>query len=109
MELSEYHGGAQQGNLRIPEGRHGSGWIQFGSELRKYFPTKLESGVSEQAGVETARPRAVPKVEPQNGSNENNLNPKTVKEKQKSWERKDNGVKIARSKSQKGSQKGFKG
>ena len=108
MELSEYHGGAQQGNLWIPEGRHGSGWIQFGSELRKYFLTKLESRVSEQAGVETARPGAVPKVEPQNGSNENNLNPKTVKEKQKSWERKDNGAKIARSKSQKGSQKGFK-
>jgi hypothetical protein len=47
VELSEYHGGAQRGNLRIPEGRHGSGWIQFGSELRKYFLTKLESGVSE--------------------------------------------------------------
>uniref|UniRef100_A0A2N9EED7 Reverse transcriptase zinc-binding domain-containing protein n=1 Tax=Fagus sylvatica TaxID=28930 RepID=A0A2N9EED7_FAGSY len=40
VELVEYHGGAQRGNLRIPEGRRGVGWVKFESELRRYFLTK---------------------------------------------------------------------
>jgi hypothetical protein len=77
--------------------------------LRKYFLSKLENGVSERAGVGTARLEAAPEVEPRKGSNGNNSNPKTVKEKRKSWEREDNSAKIARSKSQRGSQEGFNG
>jgi hypothetical protein len=43
VELVEYHGGSQRGNLRIPEGRRGVGWVTFESELRRYFLTKIDS------------------------------------------------------------------
>uniref|UniRef100_A0A2N9GQ47 Reverse transcriptase domain-containing protein n=1 Tax=Fagus sylvatica TaxID=28930 RepID=A0A2N9GQ47_FAGSY len=43
VELVEYHGGAQRGNLRIPEGRRGVGWVKFESELRRYFLTKIDA------------------------------------------------------------------
>ena len=46
VELVEYHGGAQRGNLRIPEGRRGMGWVKFESELRRYFLTKIDSSSS---------------------------------------------------------------
>jgi hypothetical protein len=42
VELVEYHGGSQRGNLRIPEGHHGVGWATFLTELRGYFLTKIE-------------------------------------------------------------------
>ena len=45
VELVEYHGGSQRGNLRIPEGRHGVGWVTFLTELRGYFLTKIEPSV----------------------------------------------------------------
>ena len=46
VELVEYHGGAQRGNLRIPEGCRGMGWVKFESELRRYFLTKIDSSSS---------------------------------------------------------------
>ena len=50
MELVEYHGGSQRGNLRIPEGRRGVGWVKFESELRRYFLTKIDSSSVPSAG-----------------------------------------------------------
>ena len=108
VELSEYHGGAQRGNLRIPEGRHGAGWIRFGTELTKYFLTKLESGVSEQSGNGIARQITAPVVETRKGSNGNNSNPKTVKEVRESWGREDHSAKIVRNKHQRGSRRAYK-
>ena len=55
VELVEYHGGSQRGNLRIPEGRHGVGWVTFFTELRRYFLTKIESSASSD-GVGQAGP-----------------------------------------------------
>ena len=43
VELSAYHGGAQKGSIRVPEGRYGAGWDRFGYEIRKYFLTKFDS------------------------------------------------------------------
>uniref|UniRef100_A0A2N9IZP3 Reverse transcriptase domain-containing protein n=1 Tax=Fagus sylvatica TaxID=28930 RepID=A0A2N9IZP3_FAGSY len=43
VELVEYHGGSQRGNLRILEGRCGVGWVKFESELCCYFLTKIDS------------------------------------------------------------------
>jgi hypothetical protein len=70
----------------------------------------VESGESGQVGTGSARHvAAAPVVEPQKGNNSTNSNPKTVKEIRKSWGREDNSAKIARSKYQRGSRKGYKG
>uniref|UniRef100_A0A2N9FRJ8 Reverse transcriptase domain-containing protein n=1 Tax=Fagus sylvatica TaxID=28930 RepID=A0A2N9FRJ8_FAGSY len=37
VEVSEYHGGTQRGNVRIPEGRRGAGWSVFEFQVRKFF------------------------------------------------------------------------
>jgi hypothetical protein len=37
VELSDYHSGSQQGNIRIPEGRFGTGWASFVREIRQFF------------------------------------------------------------------------
>jgi hypothetical protein len=37
IELRDYHSGSQQGNLRIPEGKGGTGWARFDRELRRFF------------------------------------------------------------------------
>ena len=37
VELAEYHGGAQRGGLRIPEGFRGKGWDRFAYEIEKFF------------------------------------------------------------------------
>jgi hypothetical protein len=37
VEVSEYHGGNQRGNIRIPEGRRGAGWSVFEFQVRKSF------------------------------------------------------------------------
>ena len=57
MELVEYHGGSQRGNLRIPEGHRGVGWVKFLFELRRYFLTKIDSSSAPPSdGVGQARP-----------------------------------------------------
>ena len=38
MELCEYHGGAQRGGIRIPEGFRGKHWDRFVKELHLFFP-----------------------------------------------------------------------
>ena len=35
VELCEYHGGAQRGGIRVPEGYLGKGWHRFAEELRE--------------------------------------------------------------------------
>jgi hypothetical protein len=37
VELCDYHSGAQQGGIRIPEGRSGAGWDRFTTEIRHFF------------------------------------------------------------------------
>ncbi len=37
LEVADYHGGAQRGSLRIPEGSRGSGWIKLAMELGSFF------------------------------------------------------------------------
>jgi hypothetical protein len=37
VELSEYHGGAQRGGIRVPEGYRGAGWDRFAMELAAFF------------------------------------------------------------------------
>jgi hypothetical protein len=57
VELVEYHGGSQRGNLRIPEGHRGVGWVRFLFELRRYFLTKIDSSLAPPSnGVGQARP-----------------------------------------------------
>jgi hypothetical protein len=45
VELSEYHGGAQRGGIRVPEGYRGAGWDRFAMELAAFFRGKQESVV----------------------------------------------------------------
>ena len=40
MEICEYHGGAQCGGIRIPEGFRGKNWDRFIQELHSFFPGK---------------------------------------------------------------------
>ena len=56
MEFVEYHGSSQRGNLWIPEGRRGVGWVKFMSELRHYFLTKIDSSSAPSNGDGQARP-----------------------------------------------------
>jgi hypothetical protein len=37
VELAEYHGGAQRGGIRVPEGYRGKGWDRFHHELDFFF------------------------------------------------------------------------
>jgi hypothetical protein len=37
VELCEYHGGAQRGGIRVPEGYLGKGWHRFAEELNSFF------------------------------------------------------------------------
>ena len=37
VEVAEYHGGAQRGGLRVPEGYRGKGWARFEREVRSFF------------------------------------------------------------------------
>uniref|UniRef100_A0A2N9IRA3 Reverse transcriptase domain-containing protein n=1 Tax=Fagus sylvatica TaxID=28930 RepID=A0A2N9IRA3_FAGSY len=51
MELCEYHGGAQRGGIRVPEGYMGKGWHRFAEELNSFFlgkqpPVELREGRS---------------------------------------------------------------
>jgi hypothetical protein len=41
VELLEYHGGAQRGGIRVPEGYRGTGWDRFATELESFFLGKL--------------------------------------------------------------------
>ena len=77
MELSEYHGGLQRGNLRILEGRKGAGWAQFGRELRQYFLTKTEQEESGSVGVQILGTTKFPASEVRRGSygKDSNWNP----------------------------------
>jgi hypothetical protein len=76
MELVEYHGGSQRGNLRILEGRRGVGWVKFESEPRCYFLTKIDSSSLSSNGdsqVGTVR-RSVQGLHNCNRCNGRNLN-----------------------------------
>jgi hypothetical protein len=77
VELCEYHGGSQRGNLRIPEGRKGAGWAQFGRELRQYFLPKTEQEESGSAGVQISGTTQFPASEVRRGSygKDSNWNP----------------------------------
>jgi hypothetical protein len=51
VEVAEYHGGAQRGGLRVPEGYRGKGWARFEREVSSFFlrlaaPAKQASGPS---------------------------------------------------------------
>jgi hypothetical protein len=51
VEVCEYHGGAQRGGLRVPEGYLGKGWNRFAEELASFFlgkksPVELRDGKS---------------------------------------------------------------
>jgi hypothetical protein len=37
LEIADYHGGAQRGTLRIPEGPRGSSWIKLAMEIGSFF------------------------------------------------------------------------
>ena len=37
VEVAEYHGGAQRGGLRVPEGYRGKGWARFKREICSFF------------------------------------------------------------------------
>uniref|UniRef100_A0A2N9EUT4 Uncharacterized protein n=1 Tax=Fagus sylvatica TaxID=28930 RepID=A0A2N9EUT4_FAGSY len=37
VEISEYHGGAQRGSIRVPEGYRGTGWDRFAMEIESFF------------------------------------------------------------------------
>jgi hypothetical protein len=37
LEVADYHGGAQRGSLRIPEGARGSGWMKIAMEIGSFF------------------------------------------------------------------------
>ncbi len=50
MEISTYHGGAQRGHLRVPEGRRRAGWLRFADELYFYFLAKSEPEVAAPVG-----------------------------------------------------------
>lgn len=41
VELLEYHGGAQRGGIRVPEGYQSAGWDRFATELESFFLGKL--------------------------------------------------------------------
>jgi hypothetical protein len=50
VEISTYHGGAQRGHLRVPEGRRRAGWLRFADELYFYFLAKSEPEVAAPVG-----------------------------------------------------------
>jgi hypothetical protein len=50
VEISAYHGGAQRGHLRVPEGRRRAGWLRFADELYFYFLAKSEPEVAAPVG-----------------------------------------------------------
>jgi hypothetical protein len=37
VELCDYYSGAQQGGIRVLEGRSGAGWVRFAAEVRRFF------------------------------------------------------------------------
>jgi hypothetical protein len=49
VEICEYHGGAQRGGIRIPEGYRGKHWERFVKELHSFFPGMAVT-VEHQAG-----------------------------------------------------------
>jgi hypothetical protein len=42
LEIAEYHGGAQKGSLRVPEGPQGTGWLKLALEIGSFFLGKKE-------------------------------------------------------------------
>jgi hypothetical protein len=42
LEIAEYHSGAQQGSLRVPEGPRGTGWIKLAMEIGSFFLGRKE-------------------------------------------------------------------
>uniref|UniRef100_A0A2N9I4J4 Reverse transcriptase domain-containing protein n=1 Tax=Fagus sylvatica TaxID=28930 RepID=A0A2N9I4J4_FAGSY len=56
VELCEYHGGAQRGGLRVPEGYMGKGWDKFATALDLFFlgkksPVEIRAGTSRKGNV----------------------------------------------------------
>ncbi len=45
VELCDYHSGAQQGGIRVPEGRNGASWACFVMELRRFFLGDIDAVV----------------------------------------------------------------
>ena len=52
VELCEYHGGAQRGGIRIPEGYRGQNWERFVKELHSFF-----LGMAVTMAHQTGKPR----------------------------------------------------
>jgi hypothetical protein len=65
VEICEYHGGAQRGGIRIPEGFRGKNWDRFVRELHSFFP-----------GTATAEPQA---GEPCNGKGRIKLDKREIR------------------------------
>jgi hypothetical protein len=42
LEIAEYHGGAQKGSLRVPEGPRGTGWRKLALEIGSFFLGRKE-------------------------------------------------------------------
>jgi hypothetical protein len=42
LEIAEYHGGAQKGSLRVPEGPRGTGWLKLALEIGSFFLGRKE-------------------------------------------------------------------
>lgn len=58
IELCDYHSGSQQGNLRIPEGKGGTGWARFNRELRRFFlREKVHDSVDWKAAAAVSKTR----------------------------------------------------
>uniref|UniRef100_A0A2N9HAV5 Endonuclease/exonuclease/phosphatase domain-containing protein n=1 Tax=Fagus sylvatica TaxID=28930 RepID=A0A2N9HAV5_FAGSY len=55
LEVADYHGGAQKGSLRIPEGSRGSGWRKLAMELGSFF-----LGQNEQKPAQTEPVEVIP-------------------------------------------------
>ena len=51
VEISEYHGGAQRGQVRVPEGHRGAGWLRFEDRVHQYFLAKTEPRVAAPLGI----------------------------------------------------------
>jgi hypothetical protein len=55
VELAEYHGGAQRGGIRVPEGYRGKGWVRFEQGLVNFFLGKLASVKSETGNLRNGK------------------------------------------------------
>uniref|UniRef100_A0A2N9IM54 non-specific serine/threonine protein kinase n=1 Tax=Fagus sylvatica TaxID=28930 RepID=A0A2N9IM54_FAGSY len=60
LEIADYHGGAQRGSLRIPEGSWGNGWMKIAMEIGSFFLGQSEKKSTQTSLVEVILAGGIP-------------------------------------------------